>query len=149
MVVRGETVDKEMISLASEFTDGKGRHARGWLFFDAECGFCTKTARWLAPILQRRGLQVAPLQDPRVGELLGMSREELLLELRFLLSDGTHCGGADACVALAREIWWARPLVWFSKLPGGMEWLRASYRLLAANRSCNSTTCTAAVPRLP
>src|SRR5712672_2168387 len=28
-----------MISLASEFTDGKGRHARGWLFFDAECGF--------------------------------------------------------------------------------------------------------------
>jgi hypothetical protein len=28
-----------MISLASEFTDAKGRHARGWFFFDAECGF--------------------------------------------------------------------------------------------------------------
>src|SRR6266404_657521 len=55
-----------MISLASEFTDGKGRHARGWLFFDAECGFCTRTARWLLPILERRGLAVAPLQDPRV-----------------------------------------------------------------------------------
>ena len=62
-----------MISLASEFTDGKGRHARGWLFFDAECRFCTRIARWLAPILQRRGLAVAPLQDVRVGALLGLS----------------------------------------------------------------------------
>jgi len=26
-----------VISLASEMTDSKGRHARGWLFFDAEC----------------------------------------------------------------------------------------------------------------
>ena len=40
-----------MISLVSEYTDGKGRHARGWLFFDAECKFCTRIARWLAPIL--------------------------------------------------------------------------------------------------
>ncbi len=31
-----------MISLVSEYTDGKGRHARGWLFFDAECKFCTR-----------------------------------------------------------------------------------------------------------
>ena len=44
-----------MISLVSEYTDGKGRHARGWLFFDAECKFCTRIARWLAPILERRG----------------------------------------------------------------------------------------------
>ncbi len=50
-----------MISLASEYTDGKGRHAQGWLFFDAQCGFCTRIARWLAPVLQRRGFAVAPL----------------------------------------------------------------------------------------
>ena len=81
-----------MISLTSEFTDGKGRHARGWLFFDAECAFCTRIARWLAPILERRGLAVAPLQDPRVGALLGMSREELLREIRLLLSDGGSLG---------------------------------------------------------
>jgi hypothetical protein len=60
-----------MISLASEFTDGKGRHARGWLFFDADCGFCTRIASWVAPILERRGFAVAPLQDVRVGALLG------------------------------------------------------------------------------
>ena len=130
-----------MISLTSEFTDGKGRHARGWLFFDAECAFCTRIARWLAPILERRGLAVAPLQDPRVGALLGMTREELLREIRLLLSDGRQFGGADAAVALAREIWWARPLVWFSKIPGGMGAMRTWYRSIAMHRSCAAVSC--------
>src|SRR6202790_4281302 len=100
-----------MISLASEFTDGKGRHARGWLFFDAECGFCTRTARWMRPILERRGLAVAPLQDARVGALLGLPKSELLRELRFLLSDGSQYGGADAVLAGARGFWGGGPRV--------------------------------------
>ena len=136
-----------MISLANEYTDVKGRHAKGWLFFDAECGFCTRSARWIAPILGRRGMAVAPLQDPRVGALLGMNKELLLMELRFLLSDGKQYGGADAVVAVAREIWWARPLVWFAKLPGAMKLLHSGYRWVAAQRSCaaaNQTECTVA-----
>jgi predicted DCC family thiol-disulfide oxidoreductase YuxK len=127
-----------MISLASEFTDGKGRHARGWLFFDAECGFCTRITRWLAPILTRRGIGVAPLQDARVGALLGLSGEELMREMRVLLADGQHYGGADAAVALAREIWWARPLVWLARIPGMMGWLRRGYQWIAARRRCAS-----------
>jgi len=125
-----------MISLASEYTESKGRHARGWLFFDAECGFCTRFARWLTPILERRGLATAPLQDPRVGALLGMRRNELLRELRFLLSDGRHYGGADAILAIAGEIWWARPLVWLSKVPGMLNPLHAAYHHLAERRNC-------------
>ncbi len=130
-----------MISLTSEFTDGKGRQARGWLFFDAECAFCTRIARWLAPILERRGLSVAPLQDPRVGELLGVTRDELLREIRLLLSDERQYGGAEAVVALGREIWWARPLVWFASLPGMMELLRRAYARAAAKRNCAAVTC--------
>jgi predicted DCC family thiol-disulfide oxidoreductase YuxK len=132
-----------MISLASEFTDGKGRHARGWLFFDAECGFCTRIARWLTPILRKQGLEVAPLQDQRVGALLGLSPGELMREMRFLLSDGSQYGGADAAVALAREIWWGWPLVWLAKIPGMKEWLRSGYRWLAARRSCSAENCEA------
>jgi predicted DCC family thiol-disulfide oxidoreductase YuxK len=133
-----------MISLTSEFTDGKGRHARGWLFFDAECKFCTRIARWLAPMLERRGLALAPLQDPRVGALLDLPRADLMREMRFLLSDGSQSGGADAAVALAREIWWARPLVWISKLPGMMEALRSGYCWVAAQRSCAAEACAVA-----
>jgi predicted DCC family thiol-disulfide oxidoreductase YuxK len=134
-----------MISLANEYTDGIGRHAKGWLFFDAECDFCTRSARWIAPILGRRGMAVAPLQDPRVGALLGVNRDLLLRELRFLQSDGKKYGGADAVVAVAREIWWARPLAWFAKLPGAMKLLYSSYRWVAAQRSCaaaNHTECS-------
>jgi predicted DCC family thiol-disulfide oxidoreductase YuxK len=133
-----------MISLANEYTDGKGRRARGWLFFDAECRFCTRMARWIAPILERRRMAVAPLQDPRVGALLGLGREDLLHELRFLSPDGGRHGGADAVVAVAREIWWGRPLVWFSELPGAMRLLHAGYRWVAAQRSCASAHCAVA-----
>jgi len=132
-----------MISLASEYTDGKGRHARGWLFFDAHCKFCTRIARWLVPILEKRNFAVAPLQDPRVGALLGMSQADLLREIRFLLSDGKQFGGADAVVAVAGEIWWGRPLVWLSKIPGMMEILRKGYGWVAVNRECAATSCLA------
>jgi len=128
-----------MISLTSEFTDSKGRHARGWLFFDADCAFCVKIVRALAPGLQKRGFALAPLQDRRVGALLGLSPSELLLEMHLLLSNGQQTGGADAAVALAREIWWARPLVWLSNLPGMMHLLRRAYRWTAAHRKCSAT----------
>ena len=137
-----------MISLASEFTDGKGRHARGWLFFDAECSFCTRTARWMRPILERRGLAVAPLQDARVGALLGLPQSELLRELRFLLADGRQTGGAEAVLAVAREIWWAWPLAWLGNLPGMMAVLRRAYRWVAAQRSCAAVACVAQSKRI-
>jgi predicted DCC family thiol-disulfide oxidoreductase YuxK len=130
-----------MITLADEFTDRKERSAQGWLFFDAECGFCTRIARWLAPILARRGLGVAPLQDTRVGALLGMTRAELLKELRFLLSDGTQYGGARAVLAVAQKIWWARPLVWLAAMPGMMALMGGGYKWVAAKRGCAAESC--------
>jgi predicted DCC family thiol-disulfide oxidoreductase YuxK len=136
-----------MISLTSEFTDTKSRHARGWLFFDADCTFCVKIVRSLAPALQKRNFALAPLQDPRVGALLGLSESELLLEMRLLLSDGQQTSGADAAVALAHEIWWARPLVWLSKLPGIMQLLRRTYRWIVARRKCSAAISCSTIER--
>jgi predicted DCC family thiol-disulfide oxidoreductase YuxK len=136
-----------MISLSSEYTDGKGRHAKGWLFFDADCTFCIRLARWLNPILTRRGFALAPLQDPRVGALLGLTRDELLRELRFLCADGTQYGGADAVLAVARQIWWAQPLNWFAKIPKAMDLLRSGYRSIAARRSCKAGRAACPLPR--
>jgi hypothetical protein len=79
---------------------------------------------------------VAPLQDPRVSALLGLSGAGILRELRFLLSDGTQFGGADAIVAMTREIWWAQPLAWLAKIPGMMPLWHVAYRWVAAHRSC-------------
>ena len=125
-----------MISLSNEYTDSKGRHARGWLFYDADCEFCRKVARRLAPILSSRGLGVAPLQDPRVGPLLRLAPSDLLHELKFLFSDGRQFGGAKAMLAVAGTIWWAKPLVWFSRLPGATRLLDWGYRSVASRRHC-------------
>jgi len=130
-----------MISLASEMTDSKGRHARGWLFFDAECEFCGRIARWLMPPMNRRGLAVASLQDPRVAALLGLPRKELLSAIRFVSEDGTQYSGADAAIAVAREFSWARPLVWLSRVPGMMPAMRAGYRWVAQYQSCPAAYC--------
>ena len=138
-----------MISLTSEFTDAKSRHARGWLFYDAECDFCTRTAQWIAPVLAKRGFALAPLQDPRVAQLLGLSQAELMREIRLLNADGQQYGGADAAIALAREIWWAAPLVWLGKIPGGMLAMRAAYRWVASHRKCAAVTCFTAIARPP
>jgi predicted DCC family thiol-disulfide oxidoreductase YuxK len=135
-----------MISLTSEFTDSKGRHARGWLFFDADCPFCVKIVRALATTLQKRGFALAPLQDPRVGALLGLSQSELLMEMRLLLSNGQQTGGADAAVALAHEIWWAHPLARLSRLPGMMQLLRRTYRHIATHRKCSAAATTCSIP---
>lgn len=136
-----------MISLASEWTDRKGRHARGWLFFDAACAFCTRLARWLAPIMERRGLALAPLQDPRVAALLGLPPDKLLGEMKFLLSDGRQYGGADAVVALAREIWWAQPVVWAARITSVMTAMRSTYRWIAIRRRCAALSCSDAEHR--
>jgi predicted DCC family thiol-disulfide oxidoreductase YuxK len=132
-----------MISLASEMTDRKGKHARGWLFFDAECAFCTRIARFLAGPMHRRGLAVAALQDPRVSVLLGLSRQELLRAVRFVAADGSHSAGADALFAVAQELWWARPLAWAAKIPGISPAMRAAYGWGSARWNCNADRCLA------
>jgi predicted DCC family thiol-disulfide oxidoreductase YuxK len=132
-----------MISLASELTDRKGQHARGWLFYDAECDFCTRIARFLSRPMRRRRLGIAPLQDPRVGALLGLSVEELLHAVRFLAPDGSLHSGADAFLALAREMWWTRPLIWMCKIPGARAVIHAGYRYVARNRRCQAEQCEA------
>lgn len=125
-----------MISLTNEYTDGKSRHARGWLFFDAECEFCKRVARLLLPSMQRRNLAIAPLQDPRVSALLGLSREELLREVRYVRCDGVLFGGVDAFLELGREIGWLWPLVALAYLPGMRSLMEVVYRQVALQRSC-------------
>jgi len=132
-----------MISLISELTDRKGRRAPvGWVFFDADCAICTSLARRFRRTLEKRGFVLAALQDPRVGLLLGIPRDRLLLELRVLTGTDDIHGGADAIVFLARKIWWAWPLYVVGQLPFARGILDASYRVIARHRHCSSASCS-------
>jgi predicted DCC family thiol-disulfide oxidoreductase YuxK len=131
-----------MISLSSEMTDVKGRHApRGWVCFDRDCTVCTSLARRFRPALEKRGFGLAALQDPRVQALLDLPAAELLQEMRVATSEGKFYGGARALVYLSRQIWWAWPLYAASRLPGVPQILDAGYRWFADHRSCSSGAC--------
>jgi predicted DCC family thiol-disulfide oxidoreductase YuxK len=132
-----------MISLSSEMTDAKGKHAsRGWVFFDRDCRVCTALARRFRRPLEKRGFGLAALQDPRVQSLLALPPEDLLQEMRVAVVDGNVCGGAEAIVYLARQIWWAWPLHAAAKLPGVPRILDACYRWFADHRTCSSGLCS-------
>lgn len=97
-----------MISLSSEMTDAKGKHAaRGWVCFDRGCPVCTSLARRFQRTLEKRGYGLAALQDSRVQALLDLPAAELLQEMRVATSEGKIYGGAEAVVYLSRQIWWA------------------------------------------
>jgi predicted DCC family thiol-disulfide oxidoreductase YuxK len=132
-----------MISLSSEITDTKGRHAaRGWVCFDRDCSVCTSLARRFRRTLETRGFGLAALQDPRAQALLALPTEDLLREMRVATGDGEIYGGADAIVFLARQIWWAWPLYAAAKLPGVPHILNACYRWFADHRTCSSGLCS-------
>jgi predicted DCC family thiol-disulfide oxidoreductase YuxK len=132
-----------MISLSSEMTDTKGKHAsRGWVFFDRDCAVCTSMARRFRRPLEKRGFGLAALQDPRVQALLDLPPEDLLREMRVATTEGQIYGGADAIVFLARHLWWAWPLYAAAKLPGVPRILDACYRWFADHRTCSSGLCS-------
>jgi predicted DCC family thiol-disulfide oxidoreductase YuxK len=132
-----------MISLSSEMTDAKGRHAlRGWVFFDRDCSVCSALARRFRGTLEKRGFGLAALQDPRVQALLALPPEELLREMRVATANGEIYGGAKAVAFLSGQIWWAWPLYAAAKLPGVPAILSACYRWFADHRTCVSGTCS-------
>lgn len=101
---------------------------RGWVFYDAECRFCTAAANRFRRTLARRGFRVVP--------------SGLWNELRLLLPDGRSCCGADAVLQLARRIWWAWPLWALGQVPGMQRLARVVYRWIAAHRHCIAGACS-------
>jgi predicted DCC family thiol-disulfide oxidoreductase YuxK len=117
--------------------------SKGWVLFDAQCQFCSAFAQRLGPLLRRHGFALAPLQTPWVKEKLKLSDEDLLSEMRLLTCKGEIYGGADALIAIARQIWWAWPLYLLSRIPLVKPALATAYRWIARRRNCVTRYCRA------
>lgn len=116
--------------------------ATGWLLYDGECGFCTRSARRVEGLIGRRGFAILPLQTPWVREKLGLHPAEPLREMIVLTRAGQRAGGADAALLLAGRFWWSVPLTWLACIPGVTPLLRRGYAAIAARRSCAGGACT-------
>lgn len=115
---------------------------RGWILFDADCQFCLAWVRLLSPIFSPRAFVFLPLQTPWVRAFFQLPEEKLLGEMRLLTRNREAFGGADAIIELAKQVWWAWPLVVFGHLPGARPLLRAGYRAIAARRHCLNNSCS-------
>jgi predicted DCC family thiol-disulfide oxidoreductase YuxK len=91
---------------------------RGWVFYDGECGFCSRWLSFWQPTLNRHGYAIAPLQEPWVVAQFHLPAQKLLSDLRLLTPDGRSVAGADVYLHVARTIWWAWPFYAVFSLPG-------------------------------
>jgi predicted DCC family thiol-disulfide oxidoreductase YuxK len=113
----------------------------GWIFYDASCGVCGRwVPRW-APWLAARGIAVAALQEPWVGERTGLTRDQLLADITLHLKDGATLRGADAYRYLLRSSLWTRPLALLAATPGFRGLFDAAYRAFARHRYAVSRIC--------
>src|ERR1043166_1266207 len=129
------------ISVNAEITDmaeseRAAQQNSGYVFYDGACPFCARWAHHFERSLKTHGFEIVALQSHGAAERLRIEPPRLLDEMRVLTADGRVFGGADGAVELSRHFWWAKPLLWFSKLPGGMELLRMAYRAMARRRTC-------------
>ena len=114
---------------------------RGWVFYDGQCGFCSRWLEFWRPTLARRGFAVAPLQEPWVVARFQLPMEELIYDLRLLKRDGQTASGADVYLQVAKNIWWAWPFYALFSLPGFNRLIHIGYRWFARNRYCISHAC--------
>jgi predicted DCC family thiol-disulfide oxidoreductase YuxK len=114
---------------------------RGWILYDGDCPSCTASARRFDRIFRRRGFLFLPLQTNWVIKRLDLEPGAPLQEMRVLTTDGRDLGGADAVIFLARQIWWARPVVALARLPGMHTLLDRAYRRIAVHRGCDHIRC--------
>jgi predicted DCC family thiol-disulfide oxidoreductase YuxK len=113
----------------------------GWVLYDADCGICTRMARFWMPTFSRLGLETAPLQSEWVATRTGLPLPQLLTDVRLLQTDGTLVSGPNVYRYLMRRLWWAYPLFLLSKVPVLSHAFDWGYRVFARHRSRISASC--------
>lgn len=115
--------------------------AAGWVLYDGDCAFCVRWLRLWSPTLRRHGFEIDTLQADWTPKALGITRNEVLRDIRLLTTAGEAYAGADVYLYVARKIWWAWPFSFLFSLPGFHRLIWAGYRWFAANRHCVSGYC--------
>ncbi len=107
---------------------------RGWVYYDAECSWCTGWVRRMGAVWRRRGFEFVPLQSETARVMLGLAADTSADEVKVQLAEGRILGGADAVAVLCKAVWWLRPVGWMLSVPGMRELARGLYRGMACRR---------------
>lgn len=118
-------------------------------WFDADCAFCSRCARWLQGPVFRTRATLTPLQ---VADLAAhdVTLEQATAEMHAVADDGAVVSGHLAWAAVLRAS--RQPWPWVGRLlalPVAAPLASAGYRLVAANRHRlpgGSPSCTIPQP---
>ena len=113
----------------------------GHILYDDTCGFCRSWVPKLRPVVRRQGLEVTPLQDPKVKDRLTVPMADLLTDIHLMFENGQTLRGAEVYRYVMRRVWWLVPIYVLSTLPflrGVFDW---GYRKFADNRYRISKAC--------
>jgi predicted DCC family thiol-disulfide oxidoreductase YuxK len=106
----------------------------GTLFFDGQCGMCTRTRNILVKLDRTGQLKTEPLQRPGTAERLGIPASRLLESVRWLDSSGEVYSGAEAAsAALSVALGTKLPLMLY-RIAGVRSLEEAIYNWVAAHR---------------
>ena len=106
----------------------------GTLFFDGNCGMCTRSRNFLLKLNRTRGLHTEPLQGDGVAERLGIAPDLLLEKVRWLDASGQVYGGAEAANAAVSAALGTRLPLLVYRIPGVSAVQEAIYRWVADHR---------------
>jgi predicted DCC family thiol-disulfide oxidoreductase YuxK len=114
---------------------------KGWVLYDAACGFCSWWIPYWRSHIRRAGFEVASLQSGFARRHTGRIGSDVNRDILLLLRDGTLVAGADAYIYGMRQVWWSRPLGYVFGLPGLRHLTWVFYRWFNRNRFFVSKIC--------
>ncbi|SEH77815.1 Predicted thiol-disulfide oxidoreductase YuxK, DCC family [Mycolicibacterium rutilum] len=106
----------------------------GTLYFDGNCGMCTRAVYFIQNLDRTGALRTAPLQGDGVAERLGVAPARILDAARWLDADGTVYESAEAMNAAVSAALGRRWPLQIYRLPGIRALQDAVYRYVAGHR---------------
>jgi hypothetical protein len=94
------------------------RLLKGWILYGRRMRFLFRWEHFWEKVVARRGFAPKDLQSAEEEGILQIPAENLLDDIRVLKVDGGLECGADACLVVAKHIWWDKPLALLFGLPG-------------------------------
>lgn len=104
------------------------------VLYDADCGFCSGTAAFLAHLDRGRRLRLLPLTAAASHLADAPAVDQLLARMHVRRDDGTWFHGGAGWMEIASAVPALRPLAWVARRPLIRRAVEPTYALVARNR---------------
>jgi predicted DCC family thiol-disulfide oxidoreductase YuxK len=114
---------------------------KGWVLYDAACGFCSWWIPFWKKTINNTGYDIAPLQAKWVKDELRLPDELINRDIVLLKRDGSILVGADAYIFGMKKVWWSSPAGYLLSIPPFRQLTWMFYKIFNRNRFFVSKMC--------